>query len=39
MSWDGIYAQDRYYTQFEVGDEVFTIKKSWKNITSNKLIR
>ena len=27
MSWDGIYAQDRYYPQFEVGDEVYTIKK------------
>ena len=36
MSWDGIYAQDRYYPQFEVGDEVFTTKKSWKTITSNK---
>ena len=26
MSWDGIYAEDRYYPQFEVGDEVFTTK-------------
>jgi len=36
MSWDGIYAKDRNYPQFEVGDEVFTTKKSWKTITSNK---
>ena len=35
MSWD-IYARDRVYPQFEIGDEVFTTKKSWKNITSNK---
>jgi hypothetical protein len=36
MSWDGIYAQDRYYPIFEPGDEVFTIKKNWKAITDNK---
>lgn len=36
MSWDGIYARDRIYTIFEVGDEVFTTKESWKGITANK---
>lgn len=36
MSWDGVYAKDRFYPQFEVGDEVFTIKKNWKSITANK---
>ena len=32
MSWDGVYAEDRIYPQFEVGDEVFTTKSSWKAI-------
>ena len=36
MSWDGVYAQDRHYPQFEVGDEVFTTKESWKSIEANK---
>jgi len=36
MSWDGIYAQDRQYPIFESGDEVFTTKESWKDITTNK---
>ena len=36
MSWDGIYAQDRHYPEFEPGTEVFTTKKSWKSITANK---
>ena len=36
MSWDGIYAQDRHYPQFEPGDEVFTTKKRFKAITANK---
>jgi hypothetical protein len=36
MSWDGIYAQDRVYPQFEPGDEVFTAKESWKAIGANK---
>ena len=36
MSWDGIYAEDRHYPQFEVGDEVFTTKESWKAIEANK---
>ena len=36
MSWDGIYAEDRHYPQFEPGDEVFTAKESWKAITANK---
>jgi hypothetical protein len=36
MSWDGIYAQDRVYPQFEVGDEVFTTKESLKSIEANK---
>ena len=39
MSWDGIYAQDRVYPQFEVGDEVFTTKESWKAIGANKPYR
>ena len=36
MSWDGIYAKDRHYPDFEPGTEVFTTKKSWRVITSNK---
>ena len=36
MSWNGIYAKDRYYPIFEPGDEVFTNKKNWKAITDNK---
>lgn len=36
MSWDAIYAKDRHYPIFEVGDEVFTNKNTWKAITSNK---
>lgn len=36
MSWDGIYAQNRHYPEFQPGDEVFTTKKSWKAITPNK---
>ena len=36
MSWDGVYAQDRHYPQFEVGDEVFTTKSTWSAITANK---
>ena len=36
MSWDGVYAQDRHYPQFEVGDEVFTTKGSLKCIEANK---
>lgn len=36
MSWDGIYAQNRHYPEFQPGDEVFTTKSSWKAITSNK---
>ena len=36
MSWDGIYAQDRVYPIFEVGDEVFTTKDTWKSISANK---
>lgn len=36
MSFDGIYAKDRHYPQFEVGDEIFTEKKTWKSITANK---
>ena len=39
MSWDGIYAEDRHYPQFEVGDEVFTTKESWKAIGANKPYR
>jgi hypothetical protein len=39
MSWDGIYAKDRYYPQFEVGDEVFTTKRSWRAISANKPYR
>jgi hypothetical protein len=39
MSWDGIYAQDRVYPQFEPGDEVFTTKESWKAIGANKPYR
>lgn len=39
MSWDGIYAEDRHYPQFEVGDEVFTTKESWKAIVPNKPYR
>ena len=39
MSWDGIYAQDRHYPQFEVGDEVFTTKESWNAIGANKPYR
>ena len=38
MSWDGIYAQDRHYPQFEVGDEVFTTKESWKAIIEKSII-
>ena len=26
MSWDGVYAKDRLYPTFEVGDEVYTTK-------------
>ncbi len=36
MSWDGVYAEDRYYPKFEPGDEVFTTKSTWKAITANK---
>jgi hypothetical protein len=36
MSWDGVYAQDRHYPIFDIGDEVFTTKESWKAITANK---
>ncbi len=36
MSWDGVYAKDRHYPDFEPGTEVFTTKKSWKAITANK---
>ena len=36
MSWDGVYAQDRVYPQFELGDEVFTTKSSWKDIEAFK---
>jgi len=36
MSWDGIYAKDRHYPEFEPGTEVFTTKESWKAITANK---
>ena len=41
MSWDGIYAQDRVYPIFEVGDEVFTTNIGWSKgfkprITPNK---
>ena len=36
MSWDGVYAQDRHYPQFEVGDEVFTTNGSLKSIEANK---
>jgi hypothetical protein len=36
MSWDGIYAKDRNYPIFEVGDEVFTTNDSWPRITPNK---
>jgi hypothetical protein len=39
MSWDGVYAEDRHYPQFEVGDEVFTTKESWKAIGANKPYR
>ena len=39
MSWDGVYAQDRHYPIFEVGDEVFTTKSSWKAIESFKPYR
>jgi hypothetical protein len=34
MSW--VYAKDRYYPQFEVGDEVFTTKDTWKGLSANK---
>ena len=34
--FDFVYAKDRYYPQFEVGDEVFTTKDNWKSIRSNK---
>lgn len=36
MSFDFVYAKDRYYPQFEVGDEVFTNKDTWKAISANK---
>lgn len=36
MSWDGIYAQNRHYPEFQPGDEVFTTKSTWKAITANK---
>ena len=39
MSWDGIYAKDRHYPEFEPGTEVFTTKKSWRAITSKKPYR
>ena len=39
MSWDGIYSRDRIYPIFEVGDEVFTTKESWKAIGANKPYR
>jgi len=38
MSWDGIYAKDRNYPIFEVGDEVFTTNDSWPRITPNTII-
>jgi hypothetical protein len=31
-----VYARDRHYPIFEVGDEVFTNKDTWKAITANK---
>jgi hypothetical protein len=34
MNW--VYAKDRHYPIFEVGDEVFTTKQTWKEITANK---
>ena len=27
MSWDGLYTYQRVYHEFEVGDEVYTVKK------------
>lgn len=27
MSWDGLYAREREYPDFNIGDEVFTVKK------------
>ena len=36
MSFNGVYAEDRYYPKFEPGDEVFTTKSTWKAITANK---
>ena len=27
MSWDGLYMDERYYPEFEKGDEVYPIKK------------
>lgn len=35
MSWDGIYAKDRYYPDFEPGTEVKTNKK-YKSLTRGK---
>jgi hypothetical protein len=34
MSW--VYAKDRHYPIFEVGDELFTTKDTWKSISANK---
>ena len=36
MSYDYTYAKDRHYPIFEVGDEVFTTKDTWKSISANK---
>ncbi len=36
MSWDGVYAEDRDYKMFNVGDEIFTTKASWSAISANK---
>lgn len=35
MSWDGIYAKDRYYPDFEPGTEVKTNRK-YKSLTPGK---
>jgi hypothetical protein len=37
MAWDGIYAEDREYKMFNVGDEIFTTKSSWSAISANKV--
>ena len=36
MSYYYTYAKDRHYPIFEVGDEVFTTKNTWKSISANK---